>query len=578
LLKSIGGLGGYIIMGRLVDGSSLRRDNVAVLAEKTEIRISTIGQAPPAYTDENWDILAEVTRTTTSLKTLSFGKDAVIALQNRYVVEALTKNRTIKTLNLRATFDGDEGAKAVAAILKENSTIEVVDLEDNKITGEGARSIAGALKKNTSILRINLSSNNIGDKGAEAVADALKKNKSLRFINLGSNKIGAEGAKAIGGALKENKALRCIYLHENQIGDEGAKAIADALKENTSLRELSIGGNKIGEEGGKQILNALQQIERSVIKDIYLWGNQISEETETKIKQEIIRIKKRFKSVGSNVGQVAAVETIAGGSQGVQNKRSSNGNKEMPTTQTTNASQGSAENSQETNETGRITTAMEAEAEHLKSTITQLQSKIAEQDKELASTKDLLKTIGNLATGKDGDATSNSESSISDRETELQSENERYREEIDSLKKQLKNSRPIETVDLTNEIDPGSSSGGEDSNEEEPPSKRRRMKSNLAVALEQTQQLVQVKEEAKERAAVAEANVALARREKDAVEASLRDVQEDLEDSNELVTQQTLATNILQGRIDELCELARAAGVDGSLLSEIRYRSLSSGR
>ena len=89
---------------------------------------------------------------------------------------------------------------------------------------------------------------------------------------------------------------------------------------------------------------------------------------------------------------------------------------------------------------------------------------------------------------------------------------------------------------------------------------------------------MQVKEEAKERAAVAEANVASARREKDAAEASLRDVQEDLEDSNELVTQQTLTTDIWQGRFDELFELARAAGVDGNTLSEIRYRPLSSGR
>ena len=188
-----------------------------------------------------------------------------------------------------------------------------------------------------------------------------------------------------------------------------------------------------------------------------------------------------------------------------------------------------------------------------------------------------MKTIGDMVNGRR--TTINTESSIPDRETELQSENERYKEEIDSLKKQLKNSRPIiDTVDLTNDIEPASSSGGDDSNEEEPPSKRRRTKSSLAVALEQTQQLVEVKEEAKERAAVAEANVASARREKDAVEASLRGVQEDLEDSNELVTQQTLTTDIWQGRFDELFELARAAGVDGNTLSEIRYRPLSSGR
>ena len=56
------------------------------------------------------------------------------------------------------------------------------------------------------------------------------------------------------------------------------------------------------------------------------------------------------------------------------------------------------------------------------------------------------------------------------------------------------------------------------------------------------------------------------------------DVQEDLEDSRELVTQQTLFTNIWQDRFDEVFELARAAGVDGNRLSEIRNRTTSSGR
>jgi hypothetical protein len=66
---------------------------------------------------------------------------------------------------------------------------------------------------------------------------------------------------------------------------------------------------------------------------------------------------------------------------------------------------------------------------------------------------------------------------------DLRSVNDHYKNEINFLKEQLKNSRPIETVDLTNEVDP--STATEDvSNNEEPHSKRRRMKSNLANALE----------------------------------------------------------------------------------------------
>ena len=129
---------------------------------------------------------------------------------------------------------------------------------------------------------------------------------------------------------------------------------------------------------------------------------------------------------------------------------------------------------------------------------------------------------------------------------------------------------------MTSEVEP-STATEDDSIEEEPPVKRRRTKSNLAITLEQSQQMAKVKHEANERAAEADANVEASRREKDSVEASLKDAQEDLEDANEVVTQQTLTTDIWQGRFDEIFELASEAGVDGNRLSQIRYRPLSSG-
>jgi hypothetical protein len=51
-----------------------------------------------------------------------------------------------------------------------------------------------------------------------------------------------------------------------------------------------------------------------------------------------------------------------------------------------------------------------------------------------------------------------------------------------------------------------------------------------------------------------------------------------LKDANEVVAQQTLRTDVcLQGRFDEVFELAREAGIDGNTLSEIWYRPLSNG-
>ena len=177
-----------------IGADDLRRDNLGALLKKKEIQVKA---DESSFTDESWDILAKVIGTTTSLEKLAFsGDNAVAALQNDKVVDALAKNRTIKTLDLWHAYGGDEGAKAVSAILKKNSTIEAVDL--------------------------------------------------------GHNDIGVEGAKAIADTLKYNKELRFIDFDNNHIGDEGVKAIADALKVNPFLQELGILSNNIGERGGGQ--------------------------------------------------------------------------------------------------------------------------------------------------------------------------------------------------------------------------------------------------------------------------------------------------------------------------------------
>jgi chromosome segregation ATPase len=220
-------------------------------------------------------------------------------------------------------------------------------------------------------------------------------------------------------------------------------------------------------------------------------------------------------------------------------------------------------------------TEIELKEQELQSAVSRLQRElkkkdrlVATQDEEIASMNNILRKIGDMVNNKSGDA--NHGGHDTQREIDnLRSVIDHYKTEIDSLKEQLKNSKPIETVDLTNEVEP--SSATEDiSNDEGPPSKRRRTKSNLANALEQSQQMVAVKEEAVQRAAAAEANAETARREKDAVEASLRDVQEDLEIQQETTEQVAVTLDTWQSRFDAVCGLAEAAGVDAAVLRSIR--------
>jgi len=119
-------------------------------------------------------------------------------------------------------------------------------------------------------------------------------------------------------------------------------------------------------------------------------------------------------------------------------------------------------------------------------------------------------------------------------------------EEIASLKKSLKNSKPIDVIDLT------------DTTSSKLPLTEDTPKSALAIQHEQNQKMVKVKEE------------------KVAAETALEDVREDLEDNQEDMGRQVLFTNFLQSKIDELAALAEAAGADRARVAEIKGRSYSS--
>ena len=157
------------------------------------------------------------------------------------------------------------------------------------------------------------------------------------------------------------------------------------------------------------------------------------------------------------------------------------------------------------------------------------------------------------------------------------------REEVDTLKAALAaKERRIESIrspleQLRNFIDPVDLTGDEN----EPSNKRPRVgstiKSNLSIVYQQnqqhTQRLVQVKQEKSE----AETNLRGIQVEKEVMEANLNDTREDLEDANDLVQQQLLATDNWQGRFDEVTNLVLAGQADGAAIAEIRNRPLVNG-
>ena len=130
---------------------------------------------------------------------------------------------------------------------------------------------------------------------------------------------------------------------------------------------------------------------------------------------------------------------------------------------------------------------------------------------------------------------------------------------------------------LRNIIDPVDLTRDENELSNKRPRMESTLKSNLAIVHQQNQQhtktLVRVKQEKN----AAETNLKSVQEEKEAAETSLNDTREDLEDANETVQQQLLATDIWQGRFNELVALVLDGQVDGAAIAEIRNRSLAIG-
>jgi len=126
-----------------------------------------------------------------------------------------------------------------------------------------------------------------------------------------------------------------------------------------------------------------------------------------------------------------------------------------------------------------------------------------------------------------------------------------YYDEIALLKATLKNSKPIDAVDLTKSetgLNCNDNPADHTGKVESVP------KSNLAIQLEQNQAMVQVKREKKD------------------TESALENVRDDLDISNDTLTQLTVFLDFWQSKFDELASLAAAGGVDGSKISIIRRR------
>lgn len=105
-----------------------------------------------------------------------------------FLMEALTKNCSVKTLFMLRNINNDERIKQFSEMLKINESIETLILAMNKIQDEGAVHIAKALIENKSLYELDIRGNQIQSQGIQDLIAAFKMNKTCLKLKVATQK------------------------------------------------------------------------------------------------------------------------------------------------------------------------------------------------------------------------------------------------------------------------------------------------------------------------------------------------------------------------------------------------------
>mgnify|MGYP000005311946 CR=1 FL=1 len=209
----------------------------------------------------------------TTLTTLNLCEFVIRDSGAESLSKSLSDNSAITNLNLSFNNIGHDGAKFLSVGLRANTTLTILNLRGNEISDPGAASLAEGISGNRTLTNLNLGFNHISDSGATSLSKALSNNSTLTDLDLSANDIGITGATSLSKALSNNSTLTDLNLSDNDIGNTGATSLSEALSNNSTLTDLNLSANKIWNTGATSLSKALSN--NSTLTDLNLSTNKI---------------------------------------------------------------------------------------------------------------------------------------------------------------------------------------------------------------------------------------------------------------------------------------------------------------
>ena len=134
-----------------------------------------------------------------------------------------------------------------------------LNIERTALSLNAIQSLAIAINSSAGLRSLRLRQTGIGDDGAVVLAGVLRsQGTALDVIEIWRSEVGPGGCQALAEALSVRRILRQLDLRFNECGDQGAIALAAALSDaDEPLQVLRLQNNGIGPSGGEALANAL---------------------------------------------------------------------------------------------------------------------------------------------------------------------------------------------------------------------------------------------------------------------------------------------------------------------------------